>query len=657
MKTGNNWIRILIVSGLVLLAVVLLKTDVLKQFGSPSENKSYSWLLEQLDDPKVKKIDNVFLGKDELTGKYSTQNSPTPVQDGKMFSVLLPPSDQTYNTLVQKLANNKVKFEVKKPFLNDGIQTFLMVLLLPIAFLFIFYFFFVRQAQSGGNQAMNFGRSRARRLTDSVPKVTFEEVAGVDEAKQELAEIVEFLKNAKKFQALGAKIPKGVLLLGPPGCGKTMLARAVAGEAGVPFFHISGSDFVEMFVGVGASRVRDLFETAKANRPAIIFIDEIDAVGRQRGAGLGGGHDEREQTLNQLLVEMDGFDQNAGVIMIAATNRPDVLDPALLRPGRFDRRVIVDAPDVRGREAIFKVHLRGKPLEDDINVETLARLTPSFTGADIMNVVNEAAILAARRDKTRVGMSEFDEARDRVLMGPERKTRMNSERKLRVVAYHELGHAIVAAKSPNSDPVYKITIVPRGMSGGATWYLPKEEGLRTKRDMLDDITSYLGGRVAEELVFGDVTTGAVSDLDRATDVARAMVCEYGMSDKLGMVRLGRRSGNPFLGRDIMEDRDYSEDVAKAIDQEVRAFIDQSYEKARQILTDNREKMDEIAAVLLEKETLTREEFLALLNSEATADDVRRGLIPPASSQPPTGTTTRTESEPSRITQRLRPEPA
>src|SRR5205085_3639480 len=529
--------------------------------------------------------------------------------------------------------------------------------MLPLVFIAVFWIIFIRQAQSGGNQALSFGRSRAKRLTDNVPKITFDDVAGVDEAKQELQEIVEFLKNAKKFQALGAKIPKGVLLLGPPGCGKTMLARAIAGEAGVPFFHISGSDFVEMFVGVGASRVRDLFDTAKSNRPSLIFIDEIDAVGRQRGAGLGGGHDEREQTLNQLLVEMDGFDPNAGVIMIAATNRPDVLDPALLRPGRFDRRVVVDAPDLVGRKAIFQVHLRGKPVEDDINVETLAKLTPGFTGADIMNVVNEAAILAARRDKNRIAMAEFDEARDRVLMGPERKTRMNSERKLKVVAYHELGHAMVAAKLPNADPVYKITVIPRGMSGGATWYLPKEEGLRTKQDMLDDITSSLGGRVAEELVFGDVTTGAVSDLDRATDLARAMACEYGMSDRLGMVRLGRRHGNPFLGRDLMEDRDYSEEVARSIDEEVRAFIDQGYERARHVLIENRAKMDEIAEILLEKETLTREEFLALLNGEATADDIRKNMITPPTPPPATGLPTTTETEAPRITPRLRPEPA
>jgi cell division protease FtsH len=656
LKTGNNGSRILILIVVIALIAVLLKaTNGLQVLGQSVETKPYAWLLSEIDNPTPAFKDLSFQ-KDEVQGKYASP-APTPKQEGQSFSVVLPDSQEARSVLIDKLHKKGITFDFKRAWLSDGMQTVLIMVLLPVGFLVIFYIFFIRQAQSGGNQALNFGRSRARRLTDSVPKVTFEEVAGVEEAKQELAEIVEFLKNAKKFQALGAKIPKGVLLLGPPGCGKTMLARAVAGEAGVPFFHISGSDFVEMFVGVGASRVRDLFETAKANRPALIFIDEIDAVGRQRGAGLGGGHDEREQTLNQLLVEMDGFDPNAGVIMIAATNRPDVLDPALLRPGRFDRRVVVDAPDVRGREAIFRVHLRGKPLEDDVNVETLAKLTPGFTGADIMNVVNEAAILAARRDKTRVSMGEFDEARDRVLMGPERKTRMNSERKLRVVAYHELGHAIVAAKIPNADPVYKITVIPRGMSGGATWYLPKEESLRTKQDMLDDITSLLGGRVSEEIVFGDVTTGAVSDLDRATDLARAMVCEYGMSDRLGMVRLGRRHGNPFLGRDIMEDRDYSEDVARAIDEEVRAFIDSGYERARHILTENRAKMDEVAEILLEKETLTREEFLALLNGEATADDIRRNMITPPTPPPATGLPTTTEAESPRITPRLRPEPA
>ncbi len=654
MKTGNNGIRIIVLLAILVLLFVLFKTNVLSGLGGAGTTMTYSALLNKIDTPTgAADISKVTVQKDDIV---VTMRAPTPAQ-AREQTIHLPDASQSRAELYDALKKNHIQFDFKPPILSDFMQTVLSMLLFPLGFFVIFYLLFIRQAQSGGNQALNFGRAKARRLTDSVPKVTFDEVAGVEEAKQELAEIVEFLKNAKKFQALGAKIPKGVLLLGPPGCGKTMLARAVAGEAGVPFFHISGSDFVEMFVGVGASRVRDLFDTAKSNRPSLIFIDEIDAVGRQRGAGLGGGHDEREQTLNQLLVEMDGFDPNAGVIMIAATNRPDVLDPALLRPGRFDRRVIVDAPDVVGRKAIFNVHLRGKPIEDNINVETLAKLTPGFTGADIMNVVNEAAILAARRDKSKIGMTEFDEARDRVIMGPERKTRMNSERKLRVVAYHELGHAIVAAKLPNADPVYKITVVPRGMSGGATWYLPKEESLRTKQDMLDDITSSLGGRVAEELVFGDVTTGATADLDHATDLARAMVCEYGMSERLGMVRLGRRHGNPFLGRDLMEDRDYSEEIAKAIDEEVRAFIDQGYERARTILSDHRAKMDEIAEILLEKETLTREEFLALLDGTATADDIRRGVSTPPTLPPATGIKPPVEPDVPRIQTRLRPEPA
>ncbi len=653
MKSGNSSLRWLIGTIIVMVLFFLLQTSA-KTFGGGPKKETYHEFLTRVDSNSAS-ISKIQIQKDEITGTLKAIN--TLPNSESQFTVVLPDAQEARSELYAHLQAKGIAFEFTHPFLNEMVQTILSMLLVPVMFVAFVYLFFVRQAQSGGNQAMNFGRARAKRLTDSVPKITFDEVAGVEEAKQELAEIVEFLKNAKKFQALGAKIPKGVLLLGPPGCGKTMLARAVAGEAGVPFFHISGSDFVEMFVGVGASRVRDLFDTAKSNRPSLIFIDEIDAVGRQRGAGLGGGHDEREQTLNQLLVEMDGFDPNAGVIMIAATNRPDVLDPALLRPGRFDRRVIVDAPDVVGRKAIFQVHLRGKPVDDDINVETLARLTPGFTGADIMNVVNEAAILAARRDKTRIAMAEFDEARDRVLMGPERKTRMNSERKLKVVAYHELGHAIVAAKIPNADPVYKITVIPRGMSGGATWYLPKEESLRTKQDMLDDITSSLGGRVAEEIVFGDVTTGAVSDLDHATNLARAMVCEYGMSDRLGPLRFGRRHGNPFLGRDLMEDRDYGEEIARAIDEEVRAFIDQGYDRARHILTEFREKMDEIAEILLEKETLTREEFLALLAGEKTADDIRKTMVTPPSS-PTTGTPAITEdSHRMQVPPFLRPEPA
>ena len=654
MKTGNSSLRWIIVIIIVTAVIFIFNGSVSKSFGGPKK-ETYHEFLTRVEGSNAS-IAKLQIQKDEIYGTLKSNGATTGSEPA--FTVVLPDSQEARSQLYALLQKQGIPFEFTHPFFGEVFQTVLSMLLVPTLFVLFFYLFVVRQAQSGGNQALNFGRARAKRMTESVPQIKFDEVAGVDEAKQELAEIVEFLKNAKKFQALGAKIPKGVLLLGPPGCGKTMLARAVAGEAGVPFFHISGSDFVEMFVGVGASRVRDLFDTAKSNRPSLIFIDEIDAVGRQRGAGLGGGHDEREQTLNQLLVEMDGFDPNAGVIMIAATNRPDVLDPALLRPGRFDRRVVVDAPDIVGRKAIFQVHLKGKPIEDDINVDTLAKLTPGFTGADIMNVVNEAAILAARRDKSRIAMSEFDEARDRVLMGPERKTRMNSERTLKVVAYHELGHAIVAAMIPNANPVYKITVVPRGMSGGATWYLPKEETLRTKQDMLDDITTSLGGRVAEELVFGDVTTGAVSDLDHATDQARAMVCEYGMSERLGPLRFGRRHGNPFLGRDLMEDRDYGEDIARAIDEEVRAFIDQGYDRARHILTESRDKMDEIAVILLEKETLTRDEFLALLSGEMTADDIRKTMASPPPPAAP-GVTTQTEPEPPRITAppRLRPEPA
>ncbi len=526
---------------------------------------------------------------------------------------------------------------VAKAPISELLLSALLTIVLPLALIVVFWMFFLRQAQSGGNQALNFGRARAKRLGDNVPKVTFEDVAGVDEAKQELAEIVEFLKNAKKFQALGAKIPKGVLLLGPPGSGKTLLARAIAGEAGVPFFHISGSDFVEMFVGVGASRVRDLFETAKTNRPALIFIDEIDAVGRQRGAGWGGGHDEREQTLNQLLVEMDGFDPNAGVILIAATNRPDVLDPALLRPGRFDRRVVVDTPDLIGRKEILGVHTRGKPLSEDVNVENLARRTPGFSGADLANLVNEAALLAARREKTRIEMTDFNDSIDRVIAGPERKSRVINEREKEVIAYHELGHAIVQELLPLADPVHKVAIRPRGMALGYTMGLPTEDKyLVTRQEFMDEIATFLGGRVAEQLVFNESTTGASNDLDRATDMARSMVTEYGMSDKLGPLKIGNRHDNPFLGRSMAEDRNYSEEVANAVDKEVRAIMDECYEVARRILVENRDKMDQIAKVLLEKESLEREEFIALMQG-AKAPEGRTRRDTPPTEEPPTET--------------------
>ncbi len=459
---------------------------------------------------------------------------------------------------------------------------------------------------------MSFGKSRARLHTDEKKKVTFADVAGAEEVKEELEEIVEFLKNPKKFQELGAKIPKGVLLFGPPGTGKTLLARAVAGEAGVPFFSISGSDFVEMFVGVGASRVRDLFEQAKKNAPCIVFVDEIDAVGRQRGAGLGGGHDEREQTLNQLLVEMDGFSPNEGIIILAATNRPDILDPALLRPGRFDRQVVVDAPDVNGRKEILKVHVRGKPLDEGINLEVLARRTPGFTGADLANLANEAALLAARQNRKKVTMADLENSIERVIAGPEKKSKVMSEKEKWLVCYHEGGHALVGYLLPNTDPVHKVSIIPRGRAGGYTLLLPKEDRYyATKSQLLDQVTMLLGGRVAEAVVLEDISTGAQNDLERATDIVRKMVMEYGMSD-LGSMTFGRKTDTPFLGRDLARDRDYSEDVASAIDIQVRETIDLSYDKAKRLLEEHLDTLKLIAKTLYEKETIEAEEFAELM---------------------------------------------
>ncbi|MEI7987110.1 MAG: ATP-dependent zinc metalloprotease FtsH, partial [Armatimonadota bacterium] len=452
-----------------------------------------------------------------------------------------------------------------------------------------------------------------RRVGESGPKVTFDDVAGIDEAKQELFEVVDFLKNTKKYAALGAKIPKGILLTGPPGVGKTHLARAIAGEAGVPFFHISGSDFVEMFVGVGAARVRDLFETAKAHRPSLIFVDEIDAVGRQRGAGLGGGHDEREQTLNQLLVEMDGFDPNSGVIMIAATNRPDVLDPALLRPGRFDRQIVVDAPDQKGRLAILNIHSKGKPLDSEVNLEILSKRTPGFTGADLANMLNEGALLSARRNRTKIGMLDLEEALDRVIAGPQRKSRVMDDEERKVIAFHEAGHALIGELLEHSDPVHKVTVLPRGMSLGSTWHMPdNDKYLTSKEELIDDITCLLGGRVAEEIAFGRVWTGASNDLQRVTAIARAMITKFGMSEKLGTLAIGRSKDNPFLGRDYYEERDYSEDVARQIDEEVRNLVDRCYQRATDIITSHRKQLDDIVTALLDRETLDREEFLAVM---------------------------------------------
>jgi cell division protease FtsH len=516
--------------------------------------------------------------------------------------------------LVPELRKHSVAIVVEsaaqQPFLG------LLVQFVPFILMALLLLFILRQAQSGGSQALSFGRSRAKLQSENRPKVTFNDVAGIEEAKQELGEVVEFLKYPKKFQALGARIPKGVLLLGPPGSGKTLLARAIAGEAGVPFFSISGSDFVEMFVGVGASRVRDLFEQAKKSAPCIVFIDEIDAVGRQRGAGLGGGHDEREQTLNQLLVEMDGFDPNTGVILIAATNRPDVLDPALLRPGRFDRQIVVDRADVRGRAAILAVHAKNKPLSKEISMETLAKLTPGFSGADLENLLNEAALLAARRDKSIIDMKDCEEAIDRVVAGPERKSRLISAKEKDIVAYHESGHAVVGAMLPNADPVHKVTIIPRGMALGLTMSLPTEDRyLMSRAEMVDQITMSLGGRVAEELQFNEVTNGASNDFEKATQIARGMVTQYGMSKGLGPIQYGRGNRHVFLGRDFGEERNYSEQIAGKIDAEVREIIDACYAKAREILQGNWTKVQRMVEVLREKETIEADEVRAILNGE------------------------------------------
>ena len=513
------------------------------------------------------------------------------------------------------LREDKVNFNTEQP----SSSNLLLSVVLPNVILFLviggFMWYMLRQTQSGNNQAISFGRSRARLLSGDKPAVTFNDVAGVEEAKQELTEIVEFLKFPEKFTALGARIPKGVLMVGPPGTGKTLLSKAVAGEAGVPFFSISGSEFVEMFVGVGASRVRDLFDQAKKNSPCIVFVDEIDAVGRQRGAGLGGGHDEREQTLNQLLVEMDGFETNTHVIVIAATNRPDVLDPALLRPGRFDRHVTLDRPDIRGRRAILEVHARNKPFDGQVDLEVLARQTPGFSGADLSNLINEAAILAARSNKKAIGQVELEEAIARVIAGPERKSRMITEQEKNVIAYHEIGHALVAKSLPNADPVHKVSIISRGMALGWTMQLPTEDRYLVSRSELnDDMAVILGGRVAEELIFGDITSGASDDIGKATKLARRMVTEWGMSEKLGPLTFGHKEELVFLGRDLGEQRNYSEEVAGEIDQEVHRLVDTAYQRAKKILTERREKLVHLAEYLKQEETIEGWQMDAVINS-------------------------------------------
>ncbi|MDH3425686.1 MAG: ATP-dependent zinc metalloprotease FtsH [Acidimicrobiia bacterium] len=546
----------------------------------------------QVVEAIIKQKSNVIEG--ELTASGATSGGET------MFEVVYP--DEYEDELTTKLLAADVSVVPQSE--NPSLLQWFLTTILPYVLIFGIFIFILMQLQGGGNRVMSFGKAKAKQVTKDMPKVTFGDVAGLDEAVEELQEIKEFLASPQKFRAMGAKIPKGVLLYGPPGTGKTLLARAVAGEAAVPFFSISGSDFVEMFVGVGASRVRDLFEQAKAAAPAIIFIDEIDAVGRHRGAGLGGGHDEREQTLNQLLVEMDGFDVNKGVILIAATNRPDILDPALLRPGRFDRQVVVDRPDREGRELILAVHAKGKPLADDIDLAVLARETPGFTGADLANLINEGALLAARHDKESISMVELEEAIERVVAGPERKSRVMSDDEKNITAYHEGGHALVGFALPKSDPVHKVTIIPRGRAGGYTKSLPIEDRYYMRRsELVDQLAMMLGGRTAEEIVFGDPSTGASDDIEKATMVARKMVMEYGMSDRLGPMAYGKPDAEVFLGRDYNRQQDYSDEVASMIDDEVRALITQAHEEAREILTVHRDALDRLVEQLLDVETV------------------------------------------------------
>jgi cell division protease FtsH len=584
--------------------VIFLATALLDK---PSQNATLWRYSEFIDRVETNQVAKVIVSADRTRAQVTTN-------DGQRALVNLPNDPELLNILQE----NEVDISVS-PQADDNVWARVLSTLLIPFLLLVVLFFVLRRAQNGpGSQAMNFGKSRARVQMEPQTQVTFNDVAGIDQAKLELAEVVDFLKNADRFTAVGAKIPKGVLLVGPPGTGKTLLAKAVAGEAGVPFFSISGSEFVEMFVGVGASRVRDLFEQAKANAPCIVFIDEIDAVGRQRGAGLGGGNDEREQTLNQLLTEMDGFEGNTGIIIIAATNRPDVLDAALLRPGRFDRQVVVDRPDYAGRLEILNVHARGKTLSKDVDLEKIARRTPGFTGADLSNLLNEAAILAARRNLTEISMDEVNDAIDRVLAGPEKKDRVMSEKRKQLVAFHEAGHALVGALMPDYDPVQKISIIPRGRAGGLTWFTPSEDrmdsGLYSRSYLQNQMAVALGGRLAEEIVFGEeeVTTGASNDLQQVARVARQMVTRFGMSDRLGPVALGRSQGGMFLGRDIMAERDFSEETAAAIDDEVRNLVDQAYRRAKMVLMENREILDKLAEMLIERETVDAEELQELL---------------------------------------------
>ncbi len=605
---NGRWLRNSFIYLLILVALVAIVFTLFNQGGSSDQETTLTEFIRYAQNEEVERVEvsgrnlKYFLSDDpnEQTFKTKMESGDTVrqvLQDAGIEPADFPPVKLTEPSFWSKLPSILLTF-------------------LPIIFIVAILFFFLRQAQGGNNQAMSFGKSKARMFSGNRPSVTFLDVAGVEEAKEELGEVVEFLKYPEKFAALGARIPKGVLLVGPPGTGKTLLAKAVAGEAGVPFFNISGSEFVEMFVGVGASRVRDLFEQAKRNSPCIVFIDEIDAVGRHRGAGLGGSHDEREQTLNQILVEMDGFETNTNVIIVAATNRPDILDPALLRPGRFDRQVMLDKPDIKGRRAILEVHAKGKPLESGISLEVIAKQTPGFSGADLANLVNEGCILAARRGKKKVTMAEFDEAVDRVIAGPERKSRVISEREREIIAYHEAGHALVGFLLPKADPPYKVSIVSRGMAGGFTRFLPEEDRhLYTKTQFKDMLAALLGGMASEELTFEEATTGPQDDLQKVTSLARQMVTQWGMSEHLGPRTFGRKEEMVFLGREISETRNYSEKVAEEIDEEVRHIVDEAYKSATKQLTKNRDKLEQLVKVLREEETIEGAALQAILESK------------------------------------------
>jgi cell division protease FtsH len=631
-KTILFWISI------VFLGVMLWKLVSANGQSTRELTPSYSEFMAKVDEGDVKEV-TMYLSPNsyELQGEYARPSNTK-------FHITVPKENAP--EITKLLRDKAVQLTVKE--VRSGDWVLILLNALPLLLLAGFVFFLMRQMQAGGNKALSFGKSRARLLSAQQKKATFKDVAGSDEAKEELQEIIEFLKDPQKFQKLGGRIPKGVLLVGPPGTGKTLLARAIAGEANVPFFSISGSDFVEMFVGVGASRVRDLFEQGKKNAPCIIFIDEIDAVGRHRGAGLGGGHDEREQTLNALLVEMDGFESNEGVILIAATNRPDVLDPALLRPGRFDRRVVVARPDVKGREEILRVHTRKVPLSDDVDMSIIARGTPGFSGADLANLVNEAALWAARQNRKFVAMADFEMAKDKVLMGVERKSMILSDEEKKNTAYHEAGHALVAAKTPGADPVHKVTIIPRGMALGLTMQLPEADKHTYTKEYLEGMLAVLmGGRSAEEIFLGHITTGAGNDIERATDIARNMVCEWGMSD-LGPLAFGKKEEAIFLGREIAQHRDFSEDTALQIDREVKRIVNVGYEAAKNILSSNRETLDRIAVALLEREVIDANEVKLLMENKPLPEKPRTPPPPPPQASPST--------DPKVVRPELRPAP-